>query len=202
MALCTSTAAPSISRSRENCRLMLVLPGGAARGHRIQARDAGELPLEHRRHGRGHGVRVRAGKAGADVDGGIVDGRQVAHRHRPVADDAEQSDPRHQQAGGDGTPDEDFREVQLRLLTRLTLSFAALGPSPRPGSPLRVRLRRPAPSLPLRSASPARRAPGAIDLRSPRFRLLPCPSRSPDPDRPRGPMVTGRASTVGSSLTT
>ncbi len=26
IALCTSTAAPSMSRSRENCRLMLVLP--------------------------------------------------------------------------------------------------------------------------------------------------------------------------------
>ena len=80
-------------------------------GHRIQAGDGRELILERRGHRRRHRLRARAGKAGGDQQRGEVDVRQIADRQRAVRDHAEQRDGRHQQAGGDGPPDECFGEV-------------------------------------------------------------------------------------------
>ena len=42
----------------------------------------------------GHRLRARARQARVDLDGRIVDGRQIADRQRPVRDDAEHDDAR------------------------------------------------------------------------------------------------------------
>ena len=97
IAVCTSTAAPSMSRSRSNCRRDLGVAGGTGGGHRIQAGDGGELPLQRRRHGRRHGGGIGSGQAHLHLDGGKIDARQIAHRQAAISHHAEQRDARHQQ---------------------------------------------------------------------------------------------------------
>jgi hypothetical protein len=46
MAACTSRAAASMFRFRSNCRVMLVDPQAARRGHLGDRRDAAKLPLQ------------------------------------------------------------------------------------------------------------------------------------------------------------
>src|SRR5208283_1739483 len=50
-------------------------------------------------------------------DGGVIDLGKVAHRKGAVGDDAEQRDTGHQQAGGNGTPDEILGDVHAQPLT-------------------------------------------------------------------------------------
>ena len=64
MAVSTSTVAPSMSRLRLNWSVMLRGTLAAAGNHRIQSRDGGELALERRGHGRGHGIGIGARQAG------------------------------------------------------------------------------------------------------------------------------------------
>ena len=51
------------------------------------------------------------GRLALTLSVGIVDLRQIADRQGAIRHDAEQRDRRHQQAGGDRPPDEDFRKV-------------------------------------------------------------------------------------------
>ena len=63
----------------------------------------------------GHRAGIAARQPRLDLDGGEVHRRQVADRQRAIRNDAEERDRRHQQAGGDGTPDEHLGEVHGRL---------------------------------------------------------------------------------------
>ena len=105
MAVCTSTAAPSIFRPRSNWSVTCEVPSELARGHRIDARNRGELSLQGRGHGRRHGRRVGARQAGDNAQRREIHRRQVAHRQRLVGDDPEQGDSHHQQGGGHRTAD-------------------------------------------------------------------------------------------------
>ena len=62
MAVSTSTAAPSMIAVQIELQRDLGVADGAHRGHRVQAGDAGELPLERRGHRGRHGVRVAPGR--------------------------------------------------------------------------------------------------------------------------------------------
>ena len=94
---------------------MLVLPVPLDEVIESSAGNGRELALERAGDRRRHGARIGAGQAGADVEGRVVDLRQIADRQRAVGEDAEQRDRRHQQAGRDRAPDEDFGEVHDAL---------------------------------------------------------------------------------------
>src|SRR5262249_37552300 len=63
------------------------------------------------RHRGRHRSRIAAGKARLNLERRKIDGWKIADRKRAVRDDAKQRDRRHQEAGGDGPLDEDFRDV-------------------------------------------------------------------------------------------
>src|SRR5260370_881074 len=65
-----------------------------------------------------------ARQAGVDLSRRELAGREIAHRQRAVRDDAEEGDGRHQQAGGDGTSDENLGDVH----DGLTPTIVARGP--------------------------------------------------------------------------
>jgi hypothetical protein len=71
--------------------------GGVGRRDRVDAGDGGELPLEGRRHGDGHGVRARARIAHRDADRRHVDARDGGDGQLAVAEEAGQQERRHQQ---------------------------------------------------------------------------------------------------------
>ena len=73
--------------------------------------NGGELALQGRGHGRGHGFRRGPGQVGGHQDGGKIDVGQIAHRQETVAHDPEEQDGQHDQGGHDRTPDEEFGEV-------------------------------------------------------------------------------------------
>ena len=147
IAVSTSTVAPSMSRLRSNCRVIDERALAAVGGHRVQAGDAGELPLERSRYRRGHGVGIGAGQAGAYRDGGIVHLRQIADRQRAVGDHAEQRDRSHEQAGGDRPPDKSLGNVHAGIPPPPLVPLAHGGATPsfyrrgvRPSSPRDFRL--------------------------------------------------------------
>ena len=76
------------------------------RGHRGHAGNRGELALERRGDGRGHGLGVGAGQACRNLDGGEVDGRKLADRKRRIAEQSEGDDGDHHQGRHDGQADE------------------------------------------------------------------------------------------------
>ena len=85
---------------------------GSARGyHRIDPGDGRQLPLERTGNRRRHRGGIAARQSGLDLNCRKIDRRQIAHRQRLVSDDAEERNGGHQQAGGDGTLDEDLGEI-------------------------------------------------------------------------------------------
>src|SRR5262249_5009205 len=84
---------------------------GARGGHRVEPGDRGELLLERRGHGRGHGLGARAGKTGAHRDHRVVHVREVAHRELCVAQHAEEQDAGHHQRGHDQPADEQLGDA-------------------------------------------------------------------------------------------
>ena len=147
IAVCTSTAALSMSRFEVELQRDVGAARAAARRHRVEAGDRRELALERARDRRRHRARIAAGQAGADVQRRVVDLRQVADRQRAIGDDAEQRDRRHQQAGGDRPPDEDFGEVHsgTPLLAGSAAAPCALPPCALPRRRRGRRVRPPAP---------------------------------------------------------
>ncbi len=89
----------------------LRVPERAGRGHRVQAGDRRELLLERRRHRRRHRLRAGAGQTGGHLNRGEIDVRQIADGQGTIAEDAEEQDRQHQQAGHDRPADEEFREI-------------------------------------------------------------------------------------------
>ena len=73
----------------------------APRRHRHQAGDGGELVLERRGDGCGHGVRAGAGSGRRDRDGREVDVGQGRDRQHRVGGGAEDQQPHHHQRGRD-----------------------------------------------------------------------------------------------------
>ena len=134
IAACTSWAAASMLRSRSNWRVMLVSPGCDRRGHRVDAGDGGELVLQRRGDRRRHGVRIGAGQAGADLDGGEIDVGQFADRQAEIAEDAEDHQRRHDQRGHHRTLDEDARDIHgLASSARSAAGLARLPRAPAAG---------------------------------------------------------------------
>ena len=111
MAACTSCAAASMSRSRANCSVMLVLPRVLRRGHRIEAGDGRELPLQRRRHGGRHGFGTGAGQAGAHLNGREIDVGQIADRQARDTRQRRTGRSRHDQRGHDRPADENLSDV-------------------------------------------------------------------------------------------
>ena len=85
--------------------------GRALRHHLTQARHLAELPLERRRHRRGHHLRARAGIEGLDLDRRIVDLGQGRERQEAEGDDADEQDRDHQETGRDRPIDEDAGRI-------------------------------------------------------------------------------------------
>jgi len=81
------------------------------RGHRIDARNPRELPLEWSRNSRRHRRRIRAGKAGGDRNRRIVDVREIGDRQRLIRHHAEQRDAEHNERSRDRFADASFRNV-------------------------------------------------------------------------------------------
>ena len=111
MAVSTSTVAPSISRSRVNCRVMLVEPW--LLDEIMESRPAMVVNCRSMRGGDGgsHGLRISAGEAGGDGEGGVIDRGEIADGQRAVGNDAEERNGQHQEAGGDGAADEGFGNI-------------------------------------------------------------------------------------------
>ena len=85
--------------------------GAGGRGHLIDAGDAGELALERRGDGGGHGLGVGAGQRCADGDDGVLDLGQRGDGKKFVGDGAGDDDRDGEQEGGDGALDEGRGEV-------------------------------------------------------------------------------------------
>ena len=85
--------------------------GAGGRRHLVDAGDAGELALERRGDGGGHGFGVGAGKVGADGDGGELDLRERGDREQLVGDAAGEDDREREQERRDGALDEGRGEV-------------------------------------------------------------------------------------------
>ena len=85
--------------------------GRALRHHLAQARHLAELPLERRRHRRGHHLRARAGIEGLDLDRRIIDLGQGRERQEAEGHDADEHDRDHQETGRDRTIDENAGRV-------------------------------------------------------------------------------------------
>ena len=83
----------------------------AGRIDRVQPGDGGELLFERQRDRRRHGLRARAGEAGAHLDGGEVHRRQIADRQQPVRHRAEHDDPQHDEGGRDRAFDKQGSDV-------------------------------------------------------------------------------------------
>ena len=98
----------------------------ALRGHRIDAGNRRQLPLDRAGDGGRHRSRIAARQARLNLYGRRVHRRQIADGKRLVGDDAEQRDRQHQEAGGDRTPDEDLEMFTGR---------GALAPVPWPPRP-------------------------------------------------------------------
>ena len=81
--------------------------GGALRHHLAQARHLAELPLERRRHRRGHHLRARARIEGLNLDRRIVDLGQGRERQEAKRQNADEQNRDHQETGRDRTIDED-----------------------------------------------------------------------------------------------
>lgn len=89
IAACTSRAAPLISRSKLNSRMIRVLPSelleviSLTPAMRPSERSSGG-------HRRGHGFRRRARQGGADHDYREIHLRERGHRQQPEAENAAQ----------------------------------------------------------------------------------------------------------------
>ena len=90
------------------------------------------MPLERRRHRRGHHLRARARIEGLDLDRRIVDLGQGRERQEAKGDDADEQDRDHQETGRDRTIDEDAGRVHRPAPKRRSLIAPRLASSPRP----------------------------------------------------------------------
>ena len=98
-------------RLRSNCSVMFVLPCELVELIEVEPGDRRELLFERQRHRRRHRFRARAGQARVHLDGGEVDGRQVADRQLLIGHRAEDDDAQHDQRRRDRPLDEESREV-------------------------------------------------------------------------------------------
>ena len=114
-AVCTSSAAPSMLRLRSNWMVICVWPERRVRGHRGDAGDGRELPLDRGCDRGRHGLRARARQRGRDLDGREVDPRQRRDRQQPVAEDAEDDERRRDQRRHHRAADADFGNVHVRI---------------------------------------------------------------------------------------
>ena len=110
---CTSWAAASILRSRENCNVMRVVPWLLVEVIEFDPGDGGELVLQRRGDRRGHGLRIGAGQDGRHRDGGEIHIGQLADRKLRIAEGAEDHEGDHQQAGHDRPGDEDLGDPHI-----------------------------------------------------------------------------------------
>ncbi len=100
----------------------------AGRGQHLRhAGNLRELAFERRGHRGRHGLRIGAGQAGIDLDGGEIDLRQLGDGQQRKGDHAGQQDRRHQQGGGDRPLDEGFGDIHpftasARISTLLPVS--------------------------------------------------------------------------------
>ena len=143
IAVCTSTAALSMSRSRSNCSVTLRAARRARRGHLVDAGDGRELPLERAGDGGGHRAGIAARQPGADIQRREIDIRQIADRQRAISDDAQAGDAEHQQARRNRTTDEQLgnvhppmgprRRARARSLSVGSSEFHVYGALQRPG---------------------------------------------------------------------
>ena len=118
--------------------------GRTGRRHLVQAGHLAELPLQRRRHRRGHHLGTGARVEGGHLDGRIVDLRQGRQRQEAVADDADQQDRQHRQGRRHRPLDEYAGGVhasaatgQRRSVTRLLAGpgrLARLAPLELPGT--------------------------------------------------------------------
>ena len=136
MAVCTSVTALSMLRFRSNVSVMLVLPVPLCEV--ISSMPA--IVVNWRSSGLATDAAIVTGsppgRFALHVDRRILDGRQIADRQRAVRDDAEERDRRHQQAGGDRAPDEDFGDVHDGVPLRLASAASDPDPAARPPWPL------------------------------------------------------------------
>ena len=125
-AVCTSSAAPSMSRLRSNWMVIWVRPSARLRRHRRDAGDGRELPLDRAGDRGRHRLGAGAGQRRRHLDGRKVDPRQRRHRKQPIAENAE-----HDERGGDErrhhrAADADLGNVHVRI--RPCRAYRHLGP--------------------------------------------------------------------------
>ena len=128
MAACTSRAAPSMSRLRSNCSVMLVEPSDEREVISVtpamlpSARSSGVATVAAIVSG------LAPGSDGADRDGREVHLRQRRDRQQPEGQHAGQRHADRDQRRGDRPGDERRRDVHARLARRRGVACAALAP--------------------------------------------------------------------------
>ena len=75
----------------------------------IQTGDGGKLSLERSGNRRSHRFRTRARQLRGNLDGWVIDVREVTYRQRAVTDKAEQHDAGHDERRGDRALNKEFR---------------------------------------------------------------------------------------------
>src|SRR6185295_17705581 len=86
---------------------------GARRRHRVDPGDRRELFLERRRDCRGHRLRARTGQARGNGNRGEVDVGEIAHGQQAIRHQPEHENSEHHERCGDGTADEQSRNVHF-----------------------------------------------------------------------------------------
>ena len=81
----------------------------------VPAPASGQTALQRRRDRRCNHLRAGAGIERGDLDGRIVHLRQGGLRQQPVTDNTDDEHRQHQEAGGNGTPDERLAGFMLAL---------------------------------------------------------------------------------------
>src|SRR5581483_5015269 len=169
---------------------------GAGRAHGIEAGNGGKILFQRRCHRGRHGLGAGSRQIGADRDRREIDRRQIAHRQRFVAEDAEDENADHHQGGRDRPADKksgDIHDAPCSAALALPRSARCFRPSPDFSS-----LPSPAACLiSLREPGPSRNCPSRVTV---------SPGASPlvITDWPSWlwPTVTRRTSTVLFSFTT
>ena len=133
MADSTSCAAASILRSSVNWMVMDVLPSELDEFIESMPAMVENWRFERGGDGGGHGVRARAGKAGADLNGGIIHAGQRGDGQRAIGDDAEQQNAQGGERGENGAADEELRNVHQEA--PLSVRDALTGCTTRRGAP-------------------------------------------------------------------
>ena len=75
----------------------------------VQTGDRGKLSLERSGNRRSHRFRTRARQLRGNLDGWVIDVREVTYRQRAVTDKAEQHDAGHDERRGDRALNKEFR---------------------------------------------------------------------------------------------